>query len=324
MERLFRFFVVLSIFLTTLPLTRAQERSSVAGSVSRDTILIGDQVEWKSGKIIVPNGSRFIYSDPGRDLTSTVEIVGGLKLDTLSVHSDFTELELRAIITSFDSGSHVVPPFEFFIERLDGRVDTLHYSVPDLEVNTIQIDTLTFVPFDIKGEMGYPLTFWEIFRWVLLAIGTLLIIYIVYRVIRNLRENKTLLGKPVVKDPPHIIALRELDKLRNKKLWERDQKQYYTEVTDILRSYIERVFDVQAMEQTSKEIIDDLQSKDIDKKEFEELKDLFNLSDLVKFAKYTATSQESESAIPVAVRFVNSTFLHEIEEVEKEIEIESN
>ena len=134
--------------------------------------------------------------------------------------------------------------------------------------------------------------------------------------IRNIRENKTLLGRPIVKDPPHIIALRELDHLRKKKAWEKDQKQYYTELTDVLRNYIEGVFDIQAMEQTSAEIIADLSSKEIDKKEFEELKELFNLSDLVKFAKYTASPQEGEAAIPVAVRFVNSTFLREIEEVE--------
>lgn len=309
-ERLLRLFVVFSILMVSP--RQAQSQSQ------RDTILIGDQIEWKSGKIVIPQGSRLMYQDPGRDLTSGVEIVGGLKLDTLSVQSDFTELEFRAMITSFDSGSHVIPPFEFYMEHLNGKIDTLHYSLPDLEVNTIEIDTLTFVPFDIKGQMNYPLTFWEVFRWILLGMAIIAVIYLIYRAIRNLRENKTALGRPIVKDPPHIIALRELDQARKKKMWEKDQKQYYTEVTDILRSYIEGVFNIQAMEQTSGEIIADLQGKKIDKKEFEELKDLFNLSDLVKFAKYRATDQESEAAIPIAVRFVNSTFLQEIEETKTE------
>ena len=312
----FSIFCLLLVSVLVCPHVGAQSRDTISTSISRDTILIGDQVEWRSGKISIPAGGKFIYSKPGRNLSKSVEIIDSLRLDTLSVRNGFTDIELKAIITSFDSGSHVVPSFEFYLERADGQIDTLYYSIPTLEVNTIQIDTLTFVPFDIKKQMNYPLTFWEVSRWGLLALGIIGLIYLIYIVIRNIRENKTLLGRPIVKDPPHIIALRELEHLRKKKGWEKDQKQYYTELTDVLRKYIEGVFDIQAMEQTSAEIIADLSCKNIDKREFEELKELFNLSDLVKFAKYTASPQEGEAAIPVAVRFVNSTFLREIEEVE--------
>ena len=114
------------------------------------------------------------------------------------------------------------------------------------------------------------------------------------------------------------MALRSLEKTRAQKLWQAGkQKQFYTQVTDALRQYIADRFDVAALEQTSAEMFRDLQDKDIEPELKEKLKDLFTTADFVKFAKHTASDQENENAIPTAVRFVNETYMKQVEEEEE-------
>ena len=125
-------------------------------------------------------------------------------------------------LTAFDSGSYFLPPVLVHIERADGSVDTLFYDGPILDVNTIQIDTATFVPFDIKGQIKYPVTFSEILLWggvVLIAVA--LVLLIVLFVIRA-REGRSIFGRTIVKDPPHIVALRSLCLLYTSKARDRE------------------------------------------------------------------------------------------------------
>ena len=280
--------------------------------LQKDTLLIGDQ------KTLIFNtqikeGDKFIFPFPEKLGTEGVEIVGNPKTDTVAMKDGIIDLRSELIVTSFDSGSYVLPAFPAYLTRSTGEIDTLWFEGGNLEVTTIQIDTTTYVPFDVKGQMNYPFSMREILPWAGLALLVAIIAFVTYKVIKNLRENKNVFGKAKVEDPPHIIALRKLEKIRNAKGWLKDQKQFYTEVTDILREYMEQRYSMQTMEKTSNEILEELSKVDIEPRVYLELEELFNTSDLVKFAKYRADEQECERAIPIAVRFVNSTFLQEIE-----------
>ena len=92
----------------------------------------------------------------------------------------------------------------------------------------------------------------------------------------------------------------------------------YTQVTDAVRQYIADRYGVSALEQTSAEMFRDLQDKDIAPAVLDPLKDLFGTADFVKFAKHTASDQENENAIPTAIRFVNDTYMSQIENEEEE------
>ena len=70
------------------------------------------------------------------------------------------------------------------------------------------------------------------------------------------------------------------------------------------------------MEQTSAEMFNDLKDREFDPALTDRLKDLFATADFVKFAKHTATDEENENAIPTAIRFVNETYMQQIEEEE--------
>ena len=296
---------------------RAQE-GNPATRLSRDTILIGDQIEWIIPLEMAP-GEKYFLEDIADPPAPGVEIIKPLQLDTVSNGRKSVKVEGKVILTSFDSGSYYLPPLIAMIERGSGVVDTLYMEGPTLEVTTVPIDTATYVIKDLKGQIKYPLKFKELLPWIGLALLLALIVWALVRWIKMSRANRTFLGKPIVKDPPHIVALRALDKIRKQKLWQNDkQKQFYTEVTDALRVYIADRYGIVALERPSREMLADLKKQDIEEALYGKMDELFTRADLVKFAKYLASAEENEDVIPDAVRFVNATYIKEIDEEKKE------
>jgi len=280
----------------------------------KDTLLIGDQTVL-SFKTTVPKGAKYIFPNPANPITQGVEMIGLPKIDTLSGKDGNLELETKITLTSFDSGSYTLPPLPAYLQKPDGSIDTLWYDPGKLEVTTIQIDTTSYKPFDVKDQLPYPYTVREFLPWAGILVAVVLLVYLLRKYLKSRREKRSLFGKPVVQDPPHIVALRSLESIRARKLWQNNQeKLYYTEIVDTLRLYLEDRYGIPTMEKTSKEILDSLSSQKIEPKEFRNLEELFTLSDFVKFAKYKATQEDNENAIPSAVRFVNATFLQEMEE----------
>ena len=298
--------------------TAGRAQDNPASRLSRDTILIGDQIEWIIPLEMAP-GEKYFLEDIADPPAPGVEIIKPMKIDTVAATRKAVKVEGKVILTSFDSGSYYLPPLIAMIERGSGVVDTLYMEGPTLEVTTVPIDTATYVIKDIKGQIKYPLKFKEVVPWVLLALLLAGLIWAIVRWIKMRRANRTFLGKPIVKDPPHIVALRAFDKIRKQKLWQNDkQKQFYTEVTDALRVYIADRFGIVALERPSREMLSDLKKQDIEPKLYDNMEELFTRADLVKFAKYLASAEENEEVIPDAVRFVNATYMKEIDEEKKE------
>lgn len=314
MKRLFSTILLLACSLT---LCLAQE-SQPATRLSRDTILIGDQIEWILD-LKIRQGEEFYVEKPDDEPAPGVETIVPLHFDTLSVKKGIMEIKGRTVLTSFDSGSYFLPPMIVSIQRENGQVDTIFYDGPIMEVTTIPVDTANFEAKDIKGQIKYPVTFKELIPWFGLLILLTAIVYVVVRWIKLRKENLSFFGKPIVKDPPHITALRSLEKIRAQKLWQNDkQKQFYTAVTDTLRQYMAERYNIAALEETSNEIFSDLKGRDISPDLMEKVKGLFETADFVKFAKHNASTQENEEAIPTAVRFVNETFMQQMENEKEE------
>ena len=275
--------------------------------IQRDTMLIGDQATF-SFKTKVPAGSKFYLQNLQRDLGDGVELAGSPVLDTLKSDSNGIEIQTSFTFTSFDSGSHVIPVINGYLENLDGSIDTVTFDAGKLEVTTIQIDTTSYKPFDVKEQMNYPYTVKEFLPWAGILIAFVALVILVVRWWKNRKSKNSLFGKPAEPDSPYIAALKELEKIRNQKLWQNNQmKLYYTRITDVLREYIEARFGLQAMEKTSAEILKELLPAGIEKGEYDSLKELLEVADLVKFAKYVASELENENAIPRAIRFISST-----------------
>lgn len=304
--------LTIAILLTCFA-AAAQVDTTRVSRLSRDSILIGDQVELILG-LQMQEGQGLAIAAPQEPLTYGVETIKRFTLDTLSSKKGKLEIEARMTITSFDSGSYVLPAMLAVIFDARGNADSLLYRGPELYVNTVPIDTATYVIKDIKGQIGYPVTFREVLPWILLALLAAALIWLLVRLVNARRNNMSLFGKPVQKDPAHIVALRNLEKIRKQKLWQNNKsKQFYTAVTDTLRYYISERFGIVTMERPSGEMLEDLRKQDIEQKTYDSVASLFSRADLVKFAKYEPAAEENEATIPEAVQFVNATWVTQLE-----------
>lgn len=287
----------------------------------RDSILIADQLEYGFQLDSVPEGTAVALPDFSPMSGDTLTLVRSWQLDTtarLRVRRSGGKARLynlrgSIVLAPFEEGTYHLPD----IPVLRGS-DTLRFAGLEMEVKTMPVDTATFVLHDIKGQIRYPLTFKELLPWIaafwLLAVLVILTVCLV-----QLHRRRAGGEAAAPKDPAYIVALRELDKWRGDKFWAPDkQKAYYSGITDALKTYIEDRFGVDAPEMTTAELFDALRAeKDLPEELRQELQDVFECADFVKFAKHTASDEENARALPTAVRFVTSTYQTVLEEEQK-------
>ena len=303
-------FTLFAISLTSLLVTGQEVKLKMA--LEQDSIWLGDQIKLM---LVVEQPSGTTVSFPAiPDSIRKIEILKKSKIDTSMLDGNRMQLKLTCLVTCFDSGAHYIPPFYFKVNR-GGIHDSLRSNDLALFVKFPAVD-LKKGPVDIKKPFAAPVTFKEIAPWLLGIILIGAIIFLIIYAISRRNKNKPLFQRPPKpKLPPHVIALQELDKLKTEQLWQHEKvKDYYTRLTDIVRIYIEERFNMAAMEQTTFEILSGFQVKDskIDKKSFNELKEILELADFVKFAKLSPLPDENLNMLNNAYLFVKETTVEEI------------
>jgi hypothetical protein len=247
-------------------------------------------------------------------------------MDTFALENkDRERLAQSILISSFDSGTHVIPPF-YFKFKDNQFADSIATKAMAFEVLTMKLDT-TKGPVDIKIPYAAPVTLKEVTPYILGVILIGAILFFIFYYIRWKKKNVPLFAKPEKpKEPAHVIALRQLDHIKAQKLWQQEKiKQYYSEVADTIRNYIENRFGIPAMEQTSAETIGVFkQNKElIDGNSLNEIQHILSLADLVKFAKYTPLPDDNNLTLMNAYFFVNQTKKEEETKVSEKPAIET-
>jgi len=272
-------------------------------------ILIGDQIKLYI-ELERQNDVQVQFPVWTDALPGSIEVMEIFFIDSTKISGGKIRLKQEILITSFDSGRHVLSPIRFpFI--VDGIADTIATRPIFLDVFTIPLDNEQGIA-DIKPIFTLPVGWADIWprllRFGLFLLVAAIIGFGIYAFIRW-RNNKPIFSLPKPAEPPHIVALRELDKLRDEKLWQSNRtKDYYTRLSDTVRTYIEGRFDVMAMEMTSDEILAGLQNAGFeDNNLVDRLRKLFSLSDLVKFAKADPVPNENEASMLDSYLFVNNT-----------------
>ena len=295
-----------------------KEGSFINPVTPRDSILVADRLLYGFELDNVPDSTVLAFPQVANPFMQDVLALPMWQVDTVKVQkikADNTRLlNIRAAISiqPFEEGTYELPPL--FVQRIhtDGTVDTLQFDRQTIKVFTMPVDTATFVPHDLRKQAGYPLTVMEVLPWLM---GFWALALLVIGLVAWFLSRRRSAEGPAFREPAHITALRKLDKYRGDKFWAPDkQKQFYSGVTDALREYIVSRYGVGAMEMTTAEIFEGLRGTDIPVDLYDEMKDLFERADFVKFAKYVASPEDNATVLPQAVRFVTSTYQTQVEE----------
>ncbi|HEY3372840.1 MAG TPA: hypothetical protein VGK10_18470 [Prolixibacteraceae bacterium] len=312
-------FVVLCVLLSgSIHLLKAQQ-VKVKASIDSTHMLIGDQMKLTL-EIEKPKDMDIQFPTVPDSISSQIEVIKRLPIDTFKLdNKDRERLSQSILISSFDSGSHVIPPFYFKLKH-NQIADSIATNAMIFNVLTMKIDT-TKGPVDIKVPYGAPVTLKEITPYIMGIILIAAIIFFLFYYLRWKKKNVPLFAKPEKpQEPAHVVALRQLDHIKAQKLWQQEKiKQYYSEVADTIRTYVENRFNIPAMEQTSAETIGIFkQNKElIDGNSLNEIQHILSLADLVKFAKYTPLPDDNNLTLMNAYFFVNQTKKEEVKAPER-------
>jgi len=297
--------VGLAILVGKFVVAQSTEAYSV---LDTNAIMIGDQTKLEIG-LKIPKGSNFLWPQIGDTLTKHLEVIDKSKIDTSFSESQMI-LNQKLTITSFDSGYFEVPSYTFRYGS-DTSLNFSNSSPPIyLQVNTPVVDTTKAIK-PIVLPYSEPYTFMEILPWGLGGIALIALIVVLIWYLTRRKNNQPIFApktKPI--RPADVVALEKLDELRLAKVWQQGKiKDYHSQLTDIMREYLSRRFNFNALEMTSDEIKDELISHLDNKEALSKVNSVFELSDLVKFAKSQPTPLENDLSLTHCVDFVQETKL---------------
>lgn len=301
-------------------------QDSAAVKVDYKTIRIGEQV---------PIQLQFYFNTidsipvewPQFDnyLTNDIEIIDRSEVKTIPLDSTkgyhFLQ-EQTLIITCFEPKQHNIPALAFTHQ------DSLYFTqeIPFL-VNTVEVDTSKGIT-DIKPiyEVEYPVTEqisdWTKDNWywflIIALVGVIVWLYFKYK-------NRPIEEKPEPKIiiPAHIKALEVLNQLKQNNAWESEnKKQYYSNLTDAVREYLEDRYNIQALEKTTREIIADLKYVNISVDDKYFLKEILKQADFVKFAKFKPNNEDGLMALNKSFEFVEKTKVTDVKPINETKNVE--
>ena len=281
----------------------------VSADIDSVQIFIGQQAKL-SIQAIQPQDYTLQFPIFSDTIVSNLELVSTLKPDTVLLDNEQLQVTNSYIVTSFDSALIYMPGFNIIAGEDIYTTNPLSIKIVDMPVDTTQ-QAIT----DIKDVYNPPID-WMFYLTIagslLLAILLIaLILYLVNKYLKSRENKEEEIIEPIDPRKAHEIAYEELELLRQKQLWQSQQfKLYYTELTEILRRYISNRYDIDAMEQTSDDIVTEFRRNKELKEKKEEIKllsDVLQVADLVKFAKWQPLPDECEHSFHQVTQFIDKT-----------------
>lgn len=276
--------------LLTLLLLPTAMFAQLSVKVDSTNILIGDQINCSIQAELLDGDILPHFTDT----IGAFEIVSKSLIDSIKTEQGW-QLTQSYVLTVWDSGVYYIPSVQFKSFVSDSIA---------VKVNTIEMAEDAELK-DIKAPIHTPISFEELSPYLLALLIIALLIYATRRYIKNREKTpvKTQIVERVI--PPYEIALNELEKLNAKKLWQEDNiKEYYSELSEIIRTYIENGIGTPAMEIPTQEILFQLHQKGIDTIK---LKELLTRADLAKFAKAKPLQIENEESLKIGYDFIHQT-----------------
>ncbi|MEM0932749.1 MAG: hypothetical protein AAGJ12_09800 [Bacteroidota bacterium] len=281
--------IICLVFFPVLGLS--QNDSKVSSEIDTTSIKIGEQIQYK---ITVETDSINIVHFPEGQTFSPLETVEALLTDTLK-EKNKVKLQRVYALTQFDSGSYTIPPQRIAINEQAFFTDSFQIKVADVAVDTTKQKMYDIKPL-IQVERSYA-KIWMMILWIVLAlliIGGLVYWFFLRKKPLTEEEKEALL-------PPYDRAMLELKRLEKSRYLIQDEyKKYYSELTDIVRSYLEEDVQVTALESTTDELITKLELlKDsgelqLGEGTIKQFQKILQTADLVKFARSKPSTSVAE------------------------------
>lgn len=327
-----RYIIIYVLALLVVDVVVAQTAPpTITSQLSADTIRIGDRVTLtiEVDKDVMQHVEfpvfNFAQEGNPEQTNTSVEVIHDFPADTISKDGRREHLRKRYELAIYDEGIYNMGRAQvLYIDK--NIVDTLFGEGENrIFVDIFPLDSMqTPTVRDLKPQKTLK---WHIAEHIgyaggglgvaaLLAGAVLLLMW--YLAKRGKRITD--LFKPAPPLPAHVVALAALETLHGEKLWQSGEyKLYYSELSDILRTYLAGRFEVGAMEMTTDEIAASLREIEIEQKQKMNLLAVLRDADLVKFAKATPEAEENEGAFDKALNFVEST--KPVEEVDEDVDV---
>jgi hypothetical protein len=292
----------------------AQENLQVQAILGSKSIKIGEQTQLIFRVKVADDKMKAAIQFPkiGDSLAPHVEMVSASHIDTFFPEKDNPKLigkQQTLVITSFDSGFHVIPPFKFYFNN---DTSVAYETEPLLlEVQSLKVDTNEASIKDIKLPFEEKYDWREDVPFYATVAGIIVLAILLFFLIRRLLRKKPVEpSKPKLNEPVHIYVLRILEAAKTDKIYQQGKiKEYYSVISDSLRFYIEERCQVPALEFTTEETIKALAKTELMPAHIAQLKQILVTADFVKFAKMEPLEYEHDQNVEKAIQFVNQTFI---------------
>lgn len=305
---------ILIALIFAIPFLRSEAKVTVTAKLDSVNVQMGSLtmlgIEVVKDKDKPGGFPLFQSADPNRGYVTvcgdSIELRTSIKSDTVDIGSGRIQINYTVPVQAFDSGTFRLPPFVYISDSDTARSNTLTLNVIPMQV-TADDPIAGFAPvseperkkfFDFVPD--WMADFWWIILIALLAIGVF-----IWAMRRYKKEGTVLKKKP--EPSPYETAMKDLQELKSRNLWEQGmEKEYFTRLTDILRIYLDRRFGINAMEMTTREIMEHLNNSDVkDKRDY--VRQILSVADFVKFAKVRPLPADNIAAFDNAVKFVEET-----------------
>lgn len=295
---------------------------SVNATVQPSEILIGEQALINL-QVIAPKDREILFPVYKDTIVDGLEVLSMGNLDTV-ITDNIRTINMKYLVTSFDSTLYYIPsmPVSDGVDTIESNSFGLKVTAPELKDSTLayleklnsgQTDSIDFEQLqlnDIKPIQKAPFSWKDLLDllWIPAIIILLLAILgtIIYLIIKKNRKGYFFTPPPVL--PAHVRAMKSLDEIKAAKIWQQDRyKEFYTQLTDVLRRYINERFGVNSLEMTSGEILAIIRTKAEEDSVYNNLKQILTVADLVKFAKYKPYIDENDLSLMNSYFFINQT-----------------
>lgn len=286
-------------------LLQMQAQVSVEASIDSLELLIGEQAHI-SLQVSLDADKQLTLPTYPDTLVRGVEVLDVAKPDTQYLNNNKRMLIKEVYtITSFDSALYYLPPMEVKVDDEVYKSNPLALKVFSMPVDTLHPEQF----FGTKDVMKPPFVWADWYGVIACAILWIPFMFLLLYLIKRIRDNQPIIRKVKVEPqlPPHQQAMLDIERIKNEKVWQHGfSKEYYTQLTDTLRTYIEKRFGFKALEMTTDEIVEKLE-RIPDAEALQELRGLLKTADLVKFAKFIPLMNENDANLLYAVKFINET-----------------